>query len=100
MHGDAAPVSLSRWFGGTFSRLSERTTLILLIVWCPETESNRHVLLGTRDFKSRASASFAIRAMLLLNSTAPTVAHRFILRAVGVSSQIKNRICSMFCRRA
>jgi hypothetical protein len=30
--------------------------------WCPETESNRHVLLGTRDFKSRASASFAIRA--------------------------------------
>src|SRR6266852_2153960 len=30
--------------------------------WCPETESNRHVLLRTRDFKSRASASFAIRA--------------------------------------
>jgi hypothetical protein len=30
--------------------------------WCPETELNRHVLLGTRDFKSRASASFAIRA--------------------------------------
>ena len=32
------------------------------IVWCPETESNRHVPFGTRDFKSRASASFAIRA--------------------------------------
>ena len=32
--------------------------------WCPETESNRHVLLGTRDFKSRASASFAIRAAI------------------------------------
>ena len=32
------------------------------IEWCPETESNRHVLLRTRDFKSRASASFAIRA--------------------------------------
>lgn len=32
------------------------------IKWCPETESNRHVLLRTRDFKSRASASFAIRA--------------------------------------
>src|SRR6266446_4477990 len=31
-------------------------------MWCPETESNRHVLLRTRDFKSRASASFAIRA--------------------------------------
>ncbi len=34
------------------------------VEWCPETESNRHVLLGTRDFKSRASASFAIRALL------------------------------------
>jgi hypothetical protein len=30
--------------------------------WCPETELNRHVPFGTRDFKSRASASFAIRA--------------------------------------
>src|SRR5260370_28174843 len=30
--------------------------------WCPETESNRHVLLRTGDFKSRASASFSIRA--------------------------------------
>jgi hypothetical protein len=29
---------------------------------CPETASNRHVLLRTRDFKSRASASFAIQA--------------------------------------
>ena len=34
-------------------------------VWCPETELNRHVPFGTRDFKSRASASFAIRAMQL-----------------------------------
>ena len=33
------------------------------VEWCPETESNRHVLLRTRDFKSRASASFAIRAL-------------------------------------
>src|SRR5260370_14614238 len=33
------------------------------MTWCPETESNRHVLLRTRDFKSRASASFAIRAL-------------------------------------
>ena len=39
----------------------------LLIRWCPETESNRHVLLRTRDFKSRASASFAIRACLRAN---------------------------------
>jgi hypothetical protein len=32
------------------------------VEWCPETELNRHVPFGTRDFKSRASASFAIRA--------------------------------------
>ena len=37
-------------------------------MWCPETESNRHVRLRTRDFKSRASASFAIRARLLTSS--------------------------------
>ena len=30
------------------------------VEWCPETESNRHVLLRTRDFKSRASASFTL----------------------------------------
>src|SRR5215469_7425755 len=34
----------------------------LLNLWCPGPESNRYVLLGTRDFKSRASASFATRA--------------------------------------
>ena len=33
-------------------------------LWCPETESNRHAPFGARDFKSRASASFAIRARL------------------------------------
>jgi hypothetical protein len=38
------------------------------VEWCPETESNRHVLLRTRDFKSRASASFAIRAACAFNS--------------------------------
>jgi hypothetical protein len=30
--------------------------------WCPGPESNRYVPFGTRDFKSRASASFATRA--------------------------------------
>jgi hypothetical protein len=30
--------------------------------WCPGTESNRHAPFGARDFKSRASASFATRA--------------------------------------
>src|SRR5438105_3119956 len=35
--------------------------------WCPGTESNRHAPFGARDFKSRASASFAIRAALKTN---------------------------------
>src|SRR5205807_2617148 len=30
--------------------------------WCPGTESNRHAPFEARDFKSRASASFATRA--------------------------------------
>src|SRR5581483_275632 len=30
--------------------------------WCPGPELNRYVPFGTRDFKSRASASFATRA--------------------------------------
>ena len=36
--------------------------------WCPETESYCYVPFGTRDFKSRASASFAIRALRVLDS--------------------------------
>jgi hypothetical protein len=31
--------------------------------WCPGRESNPHGPLGPRDFKSRASANFATRAM-------------------------------------
>ena len=31
-------------------------------VWCPGPELNRHAPFGARDFKSRASASFATRA--------------------------------------
>src|SRR5579864_7154593 len=31
-------------------------------MWCPGPELNRYVPFGTRDFKSRASASFATRA--------------------------------------
>ena len=30
--------------------------------WCPGPELNRYVSFETRDFKSRASASFATRA--------------------------------------
>jgi hypothetical protein len=33
-----------------------------LVLWCPGPESNRYVSFETRDFKSRASASFATRA--------------------------------------
>ena len=32
------------------------------VTWCPGPELNRYVPFGTRDFKSRASASFATRA--------------------------------------
>ncbi len=36
----------------------------LTVAWCPGPESNRYVSFETRDFKSRASASFATRALL------------------------------------
>ena len=32
------------------------------VLWCPEGDLNPHVRLRTADFKSAASASFAIRA--------------------------------------
>ena len=35
-----------------------------LIAWCPGLELNRYAPFGSRDFKSRASASFATRAGL------------------------------------
>jgi hypothetical protein len=40
-------------------------TRTAILKWCPGSESNRYVPLGTRDFKSRASASFATRAYLI-----------------------------------
>jgi hypothetical protein len=36
--------------------------LVPLNSWCPGPELNRYVSFETRDFKSRASASFATRA--------------------------------------
>jgi hypothetical protein len=42
-----------------FRRVANR----LWIGWCPGPELNRHVPFGTRDFKSRASANFATRAL-------------------------------------
>src|SRR4051812_38231094 len=35
--------------------------------WCPGPELNRHAPFGARDFKSRASASFATRAGLAIH---------------------------------
>src|SRR5204863_8878897 len=45
-------------------RLRQPTNRIedAILEWCPGTESNRHAPFGARDFKSRASASFATRA--------------------------------------
>src|SRR3954447_17552574 len=54
--------------------------------WCPGTESNRHVPCGTRDFKSRASASFATRA--------PRLAHRS--RAPRLSLRVRFSLLRFF----
>jgi hypothetical protein len=35
---------------------------VAIFKWCPGPELNRYVSFETRDFKSRASASFATRA--------------------------------------
>src|SRR5262249_57695429 len=45
-----------------------------VVPWCPGPESNRYVPLGTQDFKSCASASFATRAERynVINSTVVT----------------------------
>ena len=40
------------------------------VKWCPGPELNRYVSFETRDFKSRASASFATRACLYKRLTA------------------------------
>src|SRR5439155_7577394 len=47
---------------GDRSRNPEAQRGISKLTWCPGPESNRYVPFGTRDFKSRASASFATRA--------------------------------------
>jgi hypothetical protein len=40
------------------------------VKWCPGPELNRYVSFETRDFKSRASASFATRAVVHKQLTA------------------------------
>ena len=37
---------------------------VMGLSWCPEGDLNPHVRLSTADFKSAASADFAIRACL------------------------------------
>src|SRR3989441_7139736 len=53
---------------GARSRNPEAQRGISKLTWCPGPESNRYVPFGTRDFKSRASASFATRAGLAFKS--------------------------------
>ncbi len=43
-------------------RENAKSAEILETKWCPGPELNRYVSFETRDFKSRASASFATRA--------------------------------------
>src|SRR5215471_5833720 len=46
----------------TGSNLLDQSISQTFLGWCPGPELNRYVPFGTRDFKSRASASFATRA--------------------------------------
>ena len=57
-------------------------------IWCPGTESNRHAPFGARDFKSRASASFATRAFCGKPLEGSTLIERLTvcnLRCVGLA---------------
>jgi hypothetical protein len=50
--------------------------------WCPETESNRHVLLGTRDFKL-AAPRFPPLAQTIIN----TGQHKHSEQFIGIPKQ-------------
>ncbi len=71
---------------GSASELREQTEMIewAELDWCPGPELNRYVPFGTRDFKSRASASFATRALgaikLILASLVCIVETRLLVR--------------------
>src|SRR5437868_1230080 len=52
--------------------------------WCPGPESNRYAPFGARDFKSRASASFATRARMFSNLA-------YHLRAHGIQRPYGHR---------
>ena len=57
-------VMLIGFFEGIESErgIAWRVAATARVRWCPGPESNRYVSFETRDFKSRASASFATRA--------------------------------------
>lgn len=60
------------------------------IVWCPGSESNRYDSFESRDFKSRASASFATRATRCSGYSLQELLHYHVLSflllgAAGVS---------------
>src|SRR6266567_3165331 len=71
---------------GARSRNPEAQRGISKLTWCPGPESNRYVPFGTRDFKSRASASFATRACLLNINIVNNLLHEVRLRRNGVAS--------------
>src|SRR5437879_9300630 len=62
---------------GARSRNPEAQRGISKLTWCLGPESNRYVPLETRDFKSRASASFATRARV---KTFTIMAYNFLSR--------------------
>ena len=62
--------------------------------WCPGPELNRHELFSSRDFKSRASASFATRAFpgkQMLSRWVATVAQTWQSSPAGKSRPMQGR---------
>ena len=51
--------------------------------WCPGRESNPHAPFGARDFKSRASASFATRAAAAIVAAGTGAAAAFMIHENG-----------------
>ncbi len=70
----------------------------ILIIWCPEPESNRHGRLSPRDFKSLVSTNFTIRAVDLLDYSLDDV---FLSHILGIKwgemkQNLLHDILSMF----
>jgi len=65
------------------------------VEWCPETESNRHVLLGTRDFKSRSSQNS--RACFLVFTAACVISARQFFPVLPRCSPPNSHDSAMMC---